>query len=229
MLTQLLYQSSLISLCFFTKLILSGYQPFDDEFDLNKRLLPLLQLSQVSNVSSINERLVGRDNSPNLEYGKDFTIGDSQFALQLDRLFACSWYGFLGVLVVYCSLLVIRLVQYALPTLRTRAILAFILNDAVAFAFNKESYNILGGLNSKIHIFHLLYQIGSYANASDISKTILEDFQLQTVEVKECPIEVRRTTKDPISVNDSIRTSVNSETSKLRIDENVEKSLSDLI
>ena len=149
---QVAYQSMLIALIFFSKLILYGYQPFDDEFALNELLF-------FPNVSSTNLTTFSYPTNNGADLGIDISVSD-QFAVQLDRLYVNSWYVFLGVLAVYCLLLLARLVQYALPTLRTRTILAFIpkVNTADG-AKGAQLYSLLVCLNSEIHIFDFLYQL----------------------------------------------------------------------
>ena len=150
-LLQVAYQSMLIALIFFIKLILYGYQPFDDELDLND----LLFFPNVSTAAIDHNNLLG-----DLRTRFVIEFFDRQFALRLNRLYVNSWYVFLGVLAVYCLLLLGRLLQYALPTLRTRTILAFMPKvNTEDGAKGAQLYRLLVCLNSEIHIFNFLYRL----------------------------------------------------------------------
>lgn len=203
-LVQIAYQGMLIALIFLIKMVLYGYQPFD-EFDRNDLLF-------FPNITSTNSSVVQTVDSH--IHDLDLVYTDQHFALALDKLFVNSWYVFLVVLAIYGLLLFALLVQYALPTLRTRTILAFIpkvnIKDGAKGA---KLYSLLICLNSEIHIFDFLYRLVCSIDQFHFS-IILDELDIsysdakaeeELKEVQEAKIEdvqAGGTTNEPMSKDD---------------------------
>lgn len=162
-LAQTVYQSTLIVSIFIIKRLLYGRQPTDyiDLYDLLPPLNPTFKNSVIE--FQIKTKMKGEGQEG---YFTFFHYPDQHFAFQLNRLFIASWYAFLVILGIYCVLLVARIIQYSLPTLRTKSILTFVDDQRQ----NEINYRILDCLNYKVDIFYFLYEI---ANSVDQIKLVM--------------------------------------------------------
>ena len=199
-LVQIVCQTMLVALIFLIKMILYGYRPFD-EISLND----LLFFPSATTNATFNDEAIKRN------WAKDLFLSGQQLPFQLNRLFQNSWCVFFAVLNIYCALLLSRLLQYSVPALRMRTIRSF-LPSKTTEAKAAQTHRLLSCLNSKVHIFHFLYELVVSIDQFHFI-IILDQLDLSTNEpkteeestdVKPAKLEDGQTHKDDLVENDDL-------------------------